>query len=132
MLILKPCKKCIVRPICNEACGKIRKRAKFFNNINTFIAFSTPFLYLTMFGIILYTDKRPAPLIGFIVTFILIYIMLSSLIVPVFVRKQIKKANNKFGENLVTGRSMIVTSNIRPIKGPPPPKPPPKRYTKGI
>ena len=129
MLISRPCKKCIVRAICKEACHKIRKRAKVFDNINTFFAISIPFAYLTTFAIILYTDERPNHLLGYIVTCLLLYVMIAAFTSNFYIKMQIKKANYKFRENLLTGRSIYV--NLRPIKPPPPPKPPAKRYAKG-
>ena len=129
MLISRPCKKCIVGPICKEACDRIRKRAKVYDNIHTFLSITIPICYLIAFGIIFYNDKRPDPPLGIIVTSLIVYSMISILISMFYIKPQIKKANYKFRENLLTGTAIYV--NLRPIKPPPPPKPPAKRYAKG-
>ena len=131
-MILRPCKKCLVRTVCKAACPQIRRRKKIFEDIETIVSILGVIgLFLMFFMLIAFNNfsKETMASFGNIIMYIIGSCLISGMTIILYTGPKRKEAVNKFPE--------LAKGTLSDTKWPPqprckpkitPPPPPKKRY----
>ena len=131
-MILRPCKKCLVRTVCETPCPQIRRRKKIFEDIETVIAIGgVAGMFVIFFALIMFNtfSKDMAELFGDVALCIVGFCLIGMNTILFYMGPKRKEAVNKFPE--------LAKGTLSDTKWPPqprckpkitPPPPPKKRY----
>jgi len=125
-MIMSPCSKCLVKPVCEDPCPQIKRRKRFFDQLETYLMGSGVMSFFGIFTLLMFKDTYP----GIISLGGLLMIGMMSIFILeiIYIRTVINKSTRKFPELERTTRPPPGFPPPRSMKPPPPPPPPLKRY----
>jgi len=130
-MIQRPCKKCLVQTVCNQACGQIRERARIFDHIEVILSITSIVAIMIVSTMPLFVDDKTNNLASVIASGMVLYFILSFVVMICYLKPQRSKVYHRFNEHFPSGQPMI---RLRPNSSPngqgpqSPPQPPPRRY----
>lgn len=126
-MIMRPCLKCLVKPVCEDPCPQIRRRKRFFDQLELYLMVSGAMSFFGIFTLLMFKDTYPGiiPLGGLLMTWMMGIFFFEI----IYLRTVINNSTRKFPE---LGRTIRPPPGFppRPTKPPPPPPPPFRRYIK--
>ncbi len=128
-MILRPCKKCLVKTVCEDPCPQIRRRKRYCDQIELFSSVSAlSGFFILMLALAIFKNSQFDEYLNFIAMLIVSYMLLAGIFGVCWMKILVNKAVQKFEE---LGRTRVPPVGVPPSPGfKAPPPPPPKRYVK--